>query len=151
VYKILLFTFLLTGCGFYPNHTGYIDPEFVPYVNDYKQDKFRFLNTNKIKKISITFKVLDSDLDGECEIHVHSNRLTGKVLATYRMVYINTNHWPKFNYISKKLLIYHELGHCDLGLDHTYENTIMNPYAIDYNTFLISPDYYLNLLFNEGK
>lgn len=146
--SILLF---ISGCGFYPVDSGYIDPVFIPYVEEYKGDKLLYLNTSNIVKVSIIFKTLDTGLAGMCEMTGFIDRITNKNKIFYRHIFIDPNHWYTLNELDQKLLIYHELGHCDLDLDHTDDYTIMNPYNLNGNTFILQPSYYLDLLFYQGK
>lgn len=142
---------ILCGCdGFYSIPSGYIDPEFQSYVDDYKKDKLYYLNTTKVRRLSITFKSLDN-LEGACEILSFNNIITKKETMSYRRIFVDTDTWPNLSNIERMLLIYHELGHCDLNLEHSYENTIMNEYGISENEFIINPVYYFELLFKEGK
>lgn len=149
--SLSLLALFVCSCGFYSVPPGYIDPEFQAYVTEYKKHKLYYSGVNKIKRLSITFKELPSNLDGECQILSFSNIITKKETMAYRQIFINKDHWQNYDYIEKTLLIYHELGHCDLGLDHSYENTIMNEYGIDVSVFVTDPVYYLDLLFTEGK
>lgn len=47
-------------------------------------------------------------------------------------IVINKEMWYLLTDSEKKVLMYHELGHCALGLDHTAEKeiAIMNPYLL---------------------
>lgn len=146
---ILSLCFFIVGCGpgFYP--APYIDPEFIPYVEEYKQDKSRYLST-QMKSVSIQFGLSDDSLDGQCEISAIRNRITDKTIFRIRIIRINKEHWQYFNPITRKILIYHELGHCDLNLDHSDTTSIMNPYALSDYLFNLDQEYYLDLLFNKG-
>lgn len=44
----------------------------------------------------------------------------------YKVMFINKEHWATINKWEKKELIYHELGHCILGLGHNTDISIMN-------------------------
>lgn len=141
----------LCGCGgFYSIPSGHIDPEFQSYVDDYKKDKLYYLNSTKFKRLSITFRPLDN-LDGVCEILSFNNIITKKETMSYRRIFVDPDTWSYSSNVERMLLIYHELGHCDLNLEHSYENTIMNEYGISENDFIKDPVYYFTLLFKEGK
>jgi hypothetical protein len=150
VIKNVILSLFLSGCGFYPAQYEYIDPEIKPYVDLYKQNKLRYLNTDQIRKLYIGFGSIDDGFEAECETKTIINGITNKVVAQYRSIYVSRDRWLYLNDTNRQLLIYHELGHCDLGFEHTSGYTIMNPDAILDIVFNTDPDYYLDLFFNKG-
>lgn len=62
-----------------------------------------------------------SEVAGACLIMGHGN------------IEISRKHWKAFDEGERRTLIFHELGHCVLGLDHAKEdaNNIMAPYILD--------------------
>lgn len=44
-------------------------------------------------------------------------------------IYLNADHWKDLNFFQKRELLYHELGHCVLGLSHNPDRSIMNPFT----------------------
>lgn len=87
---------LVYGCALLSND-GLVDPEFKKYVNEYKNA------TKTYKKTSVKFanlkKTEEYSILGLC------NPFTGNVL-------IDRTEWVRLYNIEKRLLIYHELGHC---------------------------------------
>jgi hypothetical protein len=151
VKKLILSLYLFcSGCGFYSVNDGYIDPEFIPYINEYKQDKFKYLNTKNIDRFPIRFKKMTYN-DGLCEIYTFSERITDKVIVQYKTIYINPDSWSNMTELERKFLLYHELGHCDLGLDHSTTLTIMYPYTLTQHTYENNPEYFIKLLFTQGR
>ena len=148
--SLSLLLIFLSGCGFYSIPSAYIDPEFQVYIDKYKQDKLFYLNTTKIRRITITFKEM-TDLDGECRIVTFGNLIYKKGIVSYRKISIDPDNWNRSSDIDRMLLVYHELGHCDLNLMHSAEDTIMNEYSISSDVFSLNPEYYLNALFTKGK
>jgi len=138
---ILSLCILLTGCGeFIPVTQARIDPVLLPYIELYQLNKYAYKKTYEIKKIDAVFFSY-SGLDGLCKI---SN--TG-----YRIIEINPEYWFNATENEREVLIYHEMGHCDLNLNHSETYSIMYPYGITGSTFGANKSYYLNLLFNEGR
>jgi len=56
-----------------------------------------------------------------------TRRAHGYCVSNHKIV-LNIQHWSGINDWEKKELIYHELGHCFLGLGHNSDISIMNPF-----------------------
>jgi hypothetical protein len=71
-----------------------------------------------------------------------------------RQIVINETTWPHMTDMEKEMLVFHELGHCYLGREHTEElkddsflpKSIMYPSVFSYPHYL--KQYYINELFN---
>jgi hypothetical protein len=140
--SLLLF---LIGCGQPPEpvQTGIIDPALQPYWEQYVKDKSFYTKANPVttKKIDIVFYTLSNQgFDGMCT----------KISNGYRRIQIDPGAWFWSTETDRILLFYHEMGHCDLDLDHTDGLTIMNSDYTPSADFLTNKDYYLDLLFNKG-
>jgi hypothetical protein len=118
----------------------YVDSRFISYLNQYKADKLLYLNTEKVKPVSIKFKP-STEYIGVCLIWTFGQRL----------IEIDPIAWESLSESGKYILLVHELGHCDLDLDHTTESTIMQEYLMDDFRFNADRDYFLKKLFLEGK
>lgn len=107
----------LVACG---NETYYIEPEILPYVQEFNQD-----SPIDASQIEIIFMELDHN-DGLC-------------YTKNKRIYIDKRKWGMKNYVQKKVLIYHELGHCILNLEHNNmknnfcPESIMHPYCVSYS------------------
>lgn len=137
--KLLLLTLALglVGCGTMPNDgqlqrvaeeivgpnpkcsirtlARYHDPEFRPYLTAFQQDAKKY-KVGCYSTSSMHFVTeLEKDIAGYC--------LPGERIVISRQT------WDNLQDIEKSTLIYHELGHCSLGLDHTAPNewALMNP------------------------
>ena len=112
-YLLLLLAVALQGCG---RHQA---AEFAPYVNEFrdilKANNVADLYSN-VDGVSIEFAPSDHGEDARC-----SYRFIAPPLITVRK-----EVWDVADDSSKRMLIYHELGHCVLGRDHTEERSIMN-------------------------
>lgn len=149
----ILIVIMLTSCG-----RHHVDPRinhntnqvFLPYIKSFEN-----VYGHKISDIPIEFKDQDSDIVGVCLIWK-----TGE-----KAIEVDEIQW---NYLSEKQqeqLIFHELGHCQLGLKHNdnyrYDitgyklcpNSIMNPnifsdYSID-NCYIPEFNEYIKELFKK--
>jgi hypothetical protein len=73
--------------------------------------------TNKWKIISISMDDHDTTRAGVCIISIRGLH-----------VKFNPKYWRKYDDNTKKALVYHELSHCILGMDHTPDaDGIMSP------------------------
>lgn len=143
--KRLFFSLLifLSGCSGRHFDT-FIDSEFIPYIDMYRADKLHYNNISTIKHITMQFKSASNSI-GVCI----------KQKIGFNMTYsieIDPKNWFNSTADERQLLVYHELGHCDLNLPHS--NTpisIMNEVLMDEYTFSSTKNYYINMLFTKGK
>lgn len=143
--SLSIFILILSACGqieHTPQQTLGVDFAFIPFIEEYKTDKHRYTGSKSIKNISVIFQSMNQEgVDGLCSIIDNS-----------RIIRIDPVAWFYSSYYDKLALFYHEMGHCDLGiLEHTSDNTIMNTSGIWGYELASNRDYYLNLLFTEGK
>ena len=121
---ILILILFSTSCSSNTkNISSYrIDPEFNPYIDEYKNiinSKFtdnKELYDYRLDKLKINFAKLDDKVMGECSWNFFVDR----------SIEINKKHWQNATFIGKKFLIYHELEHCVRYRSHTHtkkENT----------------------------
>lgn len=129
--KIIVLTcFLLVGCADTP---APIDVAFKPFVN-----RFEVL-LGKTIKFSVLFADMDQQYAGMCWLYSTGDR----------KIEINPYSWDKLNELGKEEVIFHELGHCELGRGHTYDSTkdgypasIMYPVAFGEAPFYEENHYY---------
>lgn len=146
VKRLLLSLSLLVtvACGkFQTPGPAYIDPNLLPYVMDYQVNKKLYIGVSTIRKIDIVFGSLSQNgWDGVCYYR-----------GPYRKIVMDAGYWYDSSTTEddRLVLMHHELGHCDLNLDHTDDQTIMNPYAIPGSVYRIKPSYYLDMLFRKGQ
>ena len=69
---------------------------------------------------TLTTNLDSQDSTGSFRAHGECNPSTKRVI-------IDTNHFNSINYYEKRVLVFHELGHCELGFGHVYEDDIMLP------------------------
>ena len=112
--------------------TVHVDPELAVYAKTFEDDM-----EVSTSNITMQFGYLDDDLAGLCRSWSNGDR----------EITIEPEYWKELNYIEREELMYHELGHCAMNLDHndamivdpnngmSIEASIMNSYffGIKYN------------------
>lgn len=141
--RLLLLTpviFLMAcGKGFEVKQSRSVEPELEEYVKHFEEVY------NIAIDYPVEFKALEPGIAGKCRIQ-----------GNKRNVYINIDfyEWYQNNTGALHQLIFHELGHCSLLLNHndtldsnSEEISIMNSYAFGmYGYYLNNLDYYLESL-----
>ena len=99
------------GCGKGPNQ---IDPAFQSLYDKFIKDaNSRGLNLDEIQGVTIQFAdtstIPPGGVVGQC-----SNASWGSSTVT-----IDAKYWAGCSDVAKKVLLYHELGHCVLSEGHT--------------------------------
>ena len=103
-------------------------PEFAKYIDVFEQGTHHRVHTD------ISFgEVSHKDWNGECK--------NGKII-------INPKRWELFDDTLREVLILHELGHCELNLNHT-NHGIMRHEIISGNEYLQNKEKFLNEFFNS--
>jgi hypothetical protein len=126
-------------------------PVFLQYIQMFEADQLKYTGKvdGKSRSVQITFvnhsedrkklEGLGSDYLGYCEV------------AT-KQIRIDEKKWRKLSQVSKRLLIYHELGHCALGFEHTDKpNRLMNPELLSGQAFKREKDRILFQFFNKPR
>ena len=116
VYLILLFIMAsIIGCNDEfveapPRPVG-VPSEIQPYVDSFENEYHL--------QVSTTFTLINVGQEGG---------IFGQCFRSSNWILINEEYWDYV--IDKQHLIWHELGHCTLGLSHDYEDrtSIMYPY-----------------------
>jgi hypothetical protein len=116
-----LIAFLLSFKNF-KNEPLYVHPAFVPTFEQFKKDANKFNTTPLYSGLTTTFV---DDIGGE---------ILGYCLPKFNAVRISRAKWNKMGELNRKLLLYHEWGHCTLKREHVEEvdflcpTSIMHPY-----------------------
>ena len=138
---LLLLVLLLTSCTTQPrlslNKTG-IDPEFKPYIEEYRSIIGRKKYQYSFSRLTVVFAELEPDVAGRC----WWVSLSGKKIE------INIHWWrnPNSSQISKRLVVYHELEHCIRYRMHTNKATEIH----DLSSFFDEIGYLLGLIPKPG-
>lgn len=148
---LLFFVFFLHGDGI---QKPFIHSEILPYVKE-----FEAFYGKKVENTSINFTdFLGSSVVGICLSHSkNSDWYNSKVIK------LDRRYWNESSKSSKEILIFHELGHCELNRDHDDDfikiksgskevfmsKTIMNSYIIDEDKYKENRSYYLIELFSK--
>lgn len=122
--KSLLIAILISSCGYKPdflhinNPAPYkkhkSDPEFASYIHSFET----------ISKKAVTVPVVFSDLDlsvaGVCSVWSDG----------YKEVTVSRFYWILYSDTLREILLFHELGHCVLGLSHNDAKSFNCPASI---------------------
>lgn len=138
---LILSFLLLTGCA-HEKWPVYIDPELKPYLEQYVKLKMQYTGNPYHRRMSIVFYSGTTPEIGNCTISDFG-----------RKVGIQKEFWyDPYTLESDRLTLFlHEMGHCDLNLEHSTEYGIMNELHMDGINYEVAPDYYLKKFFLEGK
>lgn len=78
----------------------------------------------KVKECDINVKFVAADTLPIIDDPKGKRRAHG--YCPYKVMFINVEHWAVINKWERQELVYHELGHCLLGLGHNTDVSIMN-------------------------
>lgn len=133
---------------------GSTDPVFSSYVEQFEEKaKKETSNQNfKVGDIPINFgDTTDPSYDGVCLVYDDGTK----------EVIIKKSWWENRNLVSRRVMIFHELGHCRLGRKHDsstvevdgkqVKTSIMHPEIPDDTTFGMNQEGYLTELFTQSK
>jgi hypothetical protein len=164
--KHLLTLLLLVGCGA-PHMVERVDTrprlilqvkEFGHYLAMFERDSATYAEPLKITDLIVTFGKTQkphkpSSPIGLCYYETYTMPdMTGKQYRARPKIVIDINFWEKAGRTTRKLLMYHELGHCVLRLGHVNKDdrdSIMNPAILSPSEFKKHERYYLEDLFNQ--
>lgn len=146
---MLLSFILLTAC----NQSLQVDKgvsitsDFKPYVQDFIDEGKAVGKTIVIDNLSIHFiPALDGSVIGECWDRGHGTTGIPSIL-------ISKEYWDYANDVERRVLLFHEMGHCVLWRDHveTWQpfgvTSIMYPYLEGWTMYTNNWAYYMHELF----
>lgn len=118
---------------------------FTSYLNRFSKDAKRF-DVGCYRTASMYFDI----------IRVESEEPDAKVVGLCSpgiYIIIDTPSWANMGYTDRRTLIYHELGHCALGLGHTKKDEldIMSPVMLDENTAELNWKELVEKMFTRAK
>lgn len=134
---------LLAGCGQPPPNVS-VDPQLKPYFNSFESNIGGYT-----ADISAQFADTENQPNplgetvAECMVYDDGAKL----------IQVDPNFWNTANEDQREQTIFHELGHCSLGLKHitTLQNngcpvSIMYPYAFGDPCYTTHHEYYMGEL-----
>lgn len=143
--KLLIPLLFIIGCGNNPMVFGTytVAPEFAPYVNQFAGELYKRKVVHN-PYLSVAFGPLTGITVGSC-MHWADMRMTP-------IITIDRTFWNQSTDDIKTEVIFHELGHCWLNIQHHDDNllasgwpeSIMNTNVFDGTQFTINYDYYVN-------
>ena len=143
-----LLSILLTACADNAKSSKLdIDNSLLPYYNMFMEDAL-VRNRKILPNVIIKYEKLKRPRVGQCNW-----------LVKTPIVSIDPDYWNASSECRKKLIMYHELGHCMLFLDHndSYSNfynmpqSIMNPSLFEGAWFCYWEKDYVDQLFGLKK
>lgn len=115
---------------------------FAPEVESFdKAAKSRGYNLN-YSGLDIKFAT------GQEALIMHQRNWVGECKPYWNLVLVDKQYWDKVGYVDHTELIWHELGHCLLGLDDSTLKKDGHPFGIMYGSMDVSVDkiWYINHL-----
>ena len=125
-----------------------IDDEFLPFFEQFKRDARKYQVVPNFSNMSITFtEHLEDGVLAYC-------------LPKLNIIKVSRHRWNRVDTLTKKLLLYHEWGHCTLRREHVVEqynygiltcpDSIMYPYIEPaVRCYDLSPEWYDRELFTN--
>lgn len=144
----LLLSILLTACAQKEQAYNFeVDNSLLPYYNMFMDDAVK-REIKILPNVVIKFEKLKWPRIGQCNWY-----------AETPIVSIDPDYWNKTSECRKKLIMYHELGHCMLFLDHddnystiyNMPQSIMNSYIFSGSWFCYWEKDYVDQLFGLKK
>lgn len=144
---VSVMTLFAFSCGKAPVFE--VEPEFMPYVNQFQGTAAQYGYSGKISELVVKFGPMSNALE-----RAYCDLVDGEPPT----VVVNTKVWQELDAASRESLMFHELGHCILKRIHISERSslgtpvsVMNPYAIDSETYEKHRDGYVAELFTGKK
>lgn len=132
------FAFALAACAPLPIK---VDPDLRRYIILYSNYKLKYTGLEYKNNVSMRLSDLQGYTVGACITRVNNKRIN-----------IDRYFWNNIASESEReLLVLHELGHCDLDLEHTEGLNIMSSELLNSGTYILNKEALLKLLFKESK
>jgi hypothetical protein len=148
LYSVALLSLFAQGCARAPEHepTVRIDADAAPYVARFEQEASLRGQALSVTDLIVEFGQVQGTDRGECQL------ASGET----PVVVLSQAAWDRSSDSEREELVFHELGHCLLGLRHEAGLTsdgipasVMNPTEIDGAIYKQNREYYLSGLFKE--
>lgn len=153
---ILVIGLFLVGCASpikFEKHLS-VSVEFTPYIISFQEHAAQYGQNVRIDDLIVRFndKLNGTETIGLCTTDRYETPI----------IDIQPDHWYNQNEYGRQVLMYHELGHCVLGLDHddsfiyssvsgrNVPNSIMYPNYFWVQSYFENHDHYLKQLFMEN-
>jgi hypothetical protein len=150
--KWLLVPVLFVSCGSEASEPNVFDPTLHPFVGEFITDAIAadvYVDPLRVKGLgSITFGATGSATSiGVCRTSVYPDGVISLEIVIDPVYFMQVDH------CTQKALMYHELGHCLLGLGHsTSEDSVMYPSITPDPTMSCAPtDEKIRVMFLDAK
>jgi hypothetical protein len=111
-----------------------VDQELMPYVRRFVQEARSYgCEISPVVQVvgfgpDVMIQTLGKDAIAFCALHDDGNR----------SIWVSHYYWGKLSFFQRRMLLYHELGHCMLSMDHVdlmlddeCPLSVMHPYIAD--------------------
>ena len=121
--------------------------ELEPFIRNYEDLKIVYFGKpDYYAPIYIYFSNdFNGNTRGRCKHRIFDNFFEQ---YEFKEIHISREFWENSSRTEKEILVFHELGHCDLELPHSDEG-IMQTWALDSFDFNLHRDYYIKQFFNS--
>lgn len=102
----------------FKNEPLYIEEDFIVLFDAFKKDASKHNVIPRYSGLTTTF------------VNDIGDNILGYCLPRLNLVKISRKKWNNLSKIDRKLLLYHEWGHCTLKRDHTEDNGFLCPISI---------------------
>lgn len=147
IHVLILIAALLSSCNKKAEYS--VDPRLEGYIQEFVNDGLNYGVQVQIKDFhhSWVFKASFGDLPhgsiAVCSTYMESANLGEFNLETtsVREIIVSTRYWESLSEMTKKEVMYHELGHCSLDRSHTTGNSLfsLNGSRFSAPTSIMSP------------
>lgn len=117
--KYLLGFLFLAGCAKIPKNKLDVQPELQKYVDSFVQDGNSIGRKIQIQSLKMFIEELPASMMGKCTLE--NNTVTVRIGKSYYDYFTQNNLTDDL-----EELVYHELGHCVLGLKHNETRGVNN-------------------------
>jgi hypothetical protein len=100
---IILISFLISGSCSNLRHIRATTKDAIPYIKEFQRDFDHHVT------VPVTMEPLDLSVAANCTTYTDG----------YRQVRLNKILWPSLSHEQKKILVYHELIHCEFYMGHS--------------------------------
>jgi hypothetical protein len=126
-------------------------PFVTPFIQKFNEESSRF--SKKLYEVDRPLYFINElpiEIGGVC----YGLKLPWMQSLYLSIVIVNERYWHKMDYYGKEALVFHEMGHCVLGItshDETIINgiptSIMHPIMLDSRTYRLRREQYLKEFF----
>lgn len=124
VSKIIKDSIISRSCYSLTKQT-FVDKEIIKIIESFAYDAFHA--GKKCAELNLILIVEDKQFDSLLtELGAYRPSTVGYCTPENKAIYLRKSTWETGSFLFKRALVYHELGHCVLGLPHKEGISLMN-------------------------